>query len=256
MRLIFFTLFGILLLLFGCGSDETSEPIEVTPNYFPDGIGSRWVYLYSDGSQGTTEVNDEINIDGKSYRTLKDTPTPEESKFDLLKSISYRLTENQVLFAVGGKIDSYVENEILASVQNELAGLDLRVTVEPIPPPELVFLHFPPSPSFQWSALDMNISGSIMLQNLALLQFPFEVVIRVMGEVVAEGPLETPAGNFENAYQLEYQTEITQTLFSETETTVHSQTLWFVPHVGIAKTENEFGGSALIEYSLVQGGEE
>ena len=95
-----------------------------------------------------------------------------------------------------------------------------------------------------------------MLQNLALLQFPFEVAIRVTGEVVAESPLETPAGNFENAYQLEYQTEIAQTLFSETETTEHSQTIWFVPHVGIAKTENELGGSALIEYSLAQRVEE
>ena len=252
MQLILFTVCGILLLLLGCGSDETSEPIEVMPNYFPDGIGTRWVYLHSDGTQGTTEVNDEIIIDGKSYRTLKETPPSEESELDLLKSISYRVTENQIFFAVGGKVDSYVENEIPTSVQNELAGLDLNVTVEPVALPELVFLQFPPSPGLQWNALDMKISGSIMLQNLVLLQFPFEVIIRVTGEVVAEGPLETPAGNFESTYQLEYQTEITQTLFSETETTEHSQTIWFVPHVGIAKTENELGGSELIEYSLAQ----
>ena len=243
-----FTICGILLLLLGCGSDETSEPIEAVPNYFPDGIGSRWVYLSSDGTQGTTEVNDEINIDGKSYRTLKETPPNEKTDFDLLKPISYRVTENQILFAVGGEIDGYVQNEIPGSVQDDLAGLDLSVTVEPVPPPELVFLHFPPSPSFQWNALDMKINGSIMLQNLALLQFPFEVVIRVTGKVVAEGRLETPAGNFENAYQLEYQTEITQTLFSEPKTTEQSQMIWFVPHVGIAKTENELGGSELIEY--------
>lgn len=252
MRQILFIVCGILLLLFGCGSDETSEPIEVVPNYFPDGIGTRWVYLSSDGSQGTTEVNGEINIDGKNYRTLKETPPDEKTDFDLLKPIPYRITENQILFAIGGKIDHYVQNKIPALVQDDLAGLDLSVTVEPIPPPELVFLQFPPSPSFQWNALDMKINGSIMLQNLALLQFPFEVVIRVMGKVVAEGPLETPAGNFEKTYQLEYQTEITQTLFSETETTEHSQTIWFVPHVGIAKTENELGGSELIAYSLAQ----
>lgn len=256
MRLILFTACGILLLLFGCGSDETPEPIEVVPNYFPDGIGTRWVYLNSDGIQGTTEVNDEINIDGKNYRTLKETPPNEKTDFNLLKPISYRVTENQILFAVGGEIDHYVQNEIPALVQDDLAGLDVRVIVEPVSPPELVFLHFPSSPSFQWNALNMKVNGSIMLQNLALLQFPFEVVIRVTGEVVAEGPLETPAGNFENAYQLEYQTEITQTLFSETETIAHRQTIWFVPYVGIAKSENELGGSALIAYSLAQGVEE
>ena len=250
MKRILFSAYGILLLLFGCGSDETPEPMEVMPNYFPDAVGSRWVYLYSDGIQGTTEVSQELNIDGKNYRTLKETPPNEETDFDLLKPVSYRVTEHQILFAIGGEIDRYVQNEMLASVQDDFSGLDLSVTVEPIPSPELVFLQFPPSPSFEWNALNMQINGSIILQNIALLQFPFEVVIRIRGEVVAEGPLETPAENFENVYQLEYQTEITQTLFSETKTTEHSQTVWFVPHVGIAKTENELGGSELIAYSV------
>ena len=250
MRLIFFTICGTLLLLFGCGSDETPEPTEAVPNYFPDSIGTRWVYLHSDGIQGTTEVNDEINIDGKNYRTLKETPPNEETDFDLLKPISYRVTENQVLFAIGREIDRYVKDEIPAAIENDFAGLDLSVTVEPISSPELVFLQFPPSPNFQWDALNMQINGSIILQNIGLLQFPFEVVIRITGEVVAEGTLETPAGNFEKTYQLEYQTEITQTLFSETKTREHSQTIWFVPHVGIAKTENELGGSELIAYSV------
>ena len=250
MKRILFTICGTLLLLFGCGSDETLEPMEVMPNYFPDTVGSQWVYLYSDGIQGTTEVSQKINIDGKNYRTLKETPPNEETDFDLLKPVFYRVTEHQILFAIGGEIDRYVQNEMLASVQDDFSGLDLSVTAEPIPSPELVFLQFPPSPSLQWNALNMQINGSIILQNIALLQFPFEVVIRITGEVVAEGPLETPAGNFENAYQLEYQTEITQTLFSETKTTAHSQTIWFVPHVGIAKTENELGWSELIAYSV------
>ncbi|RKU38019.1 hypothetical protein C6496_07630 [Candidatus Poribacteria bacterium] len=238
------------MLLFGCGSDETLEPMEVMPNYFPDAVGSQWVYLYSDGIQGTTEVSQKINIDGKNYRTLKETPPNEETDFDLLKPVSYRVTENQILFAIGGEVDHYVQNEIPALVQNDFAGLDLSVTVESIPSLELVFLQFPPSPSFQWNALNMQINGSIILQNIALLQFPFEVVIRITGAVVAEGPLETLAGNFENAYQLEYQTKITQTLFSETKITEHTQTIWFVPHVGIAKTENELGWSELIAYSV------
>lgn len=249
-RLILFTVCGMLLLLFGCGSDETSEPAEVVPNYFPDAVGSRWIYLNSEGVRTTTEVNDKINIDGKNYRTLKDTPSGEETDVDLLKPVSYRVTENQILFAIGGEIDRYVKGEIPTSVQDDFAGLDLSVTVEPTPSPELVFLHFPPSPGFQWNALNMTINGSIILQNIALLQFPFEVVLRITGEVVAEGPLETPAGNFEQTYQLKYQTEITQTLFAETKMTEHSQTLWFVPHVGIAKTENELGWSELIEYSV------
>ncbi len=249
MRLTFLTFCGILLL-FGCGSDETTEPIKQMPNYFPDAIGNRWVYLNSDGIQGTTEVNEEINIDGKNYQALKETPPTEKTDVDLLKPIYYRITEDQILFAIRGEVTDYVKDEIPASVQDDFTGLDLSVTVAPISWPELVFLHFPPSPSFQWNALNLKINGSLILQNIALLQFPFEVIIRVRGEVVAEGPLETPAGNFENAYQLKYRTDITQRLFSETETTEYSQTIWFVPHVGIAKRENELGWSALLAYSV------
>ena len=250
MRLTFLIFCGTLLL-FGCGSDEMSEPIEVMPNYFPDAVGSRWTYLRSDGTQGTTEVSGETNIDGKSYRILKDMPPPKESEFDLLQPVYYRVTENQVFFAVGGKIDGYIQNELLASVEDDFAGLELSVSVDSILYPELTLFQFPLTPNSEWEALNLKISGSISLQNLALLQFPFEVTMNIMGEVVAEGPLETPAGSFGETYQIEYQTAITQTLFSETEMWEYRQTVWFAPHVGIVKSENEDGdGAVLIAYSL------
>ena len=250
MRLTFLIFCGILLL-FGCGSDETPAPIEQIPNYFPDTVGSRWTYLNSDGTQGTTEVSGETNIDGKHYRIIKDTPQSQETEFDPLKPVYYRVTENQIFFAVGGEIDSYVQNELLASIQDDFAGLELSVAADSISDPELTFFQFPLIPNSQWEALNLKISGSISLQNLALLQFPFEVIMRITGEVVAQGPLETPAENFEETYQIKYQTEITQTLFSETETWQDRQTIWFAPHVGIVKTENEDGeGAVLIAYSL------
>lgn len=246
-----FLIFSGILLLFGCGSDETPEPIEQMPNYFPDAVGSRWTYLHSDGTQEVTEVSGETNIEGKNYRILKDTPPPKKTELDLLKPAYYRVTENQVFFTLGGKIDRYVENDLTASAQDDFAGLELHVAVDSISYPELTFFQFPLIPNSQWEALNLKISGSISLQNLALLQFPFEVIMRIIGEVVADGPLETPAGNFEETYQIKYQTEITQTLFSETETWQDRHTIWFAPHVGIVKTENEDGdGAVLIAYSL------
>jgi hypothetical protein len=248
-QLILLTFCSILLLL-GCGSDETSPPIEEMPNYFPDAIGSRWVYLNSAGTQGTLEVSGETNIEGKNYRILKTTPSTDETEFDLLKPIYYRVTQNEVFFVVGGKIDRYVQNKLPASVQDEFAGLELTVVVDSISNSELTYLQFPLIPNAQWEALNVKISGNIILQNLLLLQFPFEVVMRVTGEVVAENPLETPAGRFEEVYQIEYQTEITQTLLSKSETIQHRQTIWFTPYVGIVKSEAEGSVSELIEYSL------
>lgn len=103
-----------------------------------------------------------------------------------------------------------------------------------------------------WEAFNLKISGSISLQNLALLQFPFDVMMRVTGEVVAQSPLDTPARHFEETYQIEYKTEITQTLFSESETTQQRQMVWFAPHVGIVKVEDESGVTELIAYTFPQ----
>ena len=249
MRLILFALCSILLLS-GCGSDETPAPTEQMPNYFPDGIGSRWIYKNSDGRQWTREVSGEANIEGKDYRVFEDTPPITATEFDFLNSTYYRVTSNEVMFTVSEKVTDYLQTELPQAVQDEFAGLELTVAVEPFAHPELVFFQIPLVLNFQWDALNIKVNGNIILQNLVLLQIPFEVHIRVKGEVVAESPLETPAGNFEKTYQIEYQTEITHTLFSADETIQGNETIWFAPHVGVVKIENEHDVTELIEYTL------
>ena len=249
MRL-FFLIFCDILLLFSCGSDETSVLIKQTPNFFPDAVGSQWIYRNSEGIQSTLEVSGETNIEGKNYSILKYTPPIEEREFDLLKPTYYRATQDQAFFAVGEKIDHYVQNEVPALVQDDFAGLELGVSADTISYPELAYFQFPMILNSEWEAFNLKISGSISLQNLALLQFPFDVMMRVTGEVVAQSPLDTPAGRFEETYQIEYQTEITYTLFSETDTIEQNQTVWFTPHVGPVKIEDEGGVTELIAYSL------
>ncbi|MCY3724797.1 MAG: hypothetical protein OXG97_21480 [Candidatus Poribacteria bacterium] len=249
MRLILFMLCSILLLS-GCGSDETPAPVEQMPNYFPDGIGSRWIYKNSDGHQWTREVSGEANIEGKDYRIFKDTPPLAGTALDFLNSTYYRVTPNAVIFTVSQQVTDYLQTELPKAVQDEFAGLELTVAVEPFAQPELVFLQIPLAPNFQWDALNIKVRGNIILQNLVLLQIPFEAHIRVKAEIVAESPLETPAGNFEKTYRIEYQTEITHTLFSADETIQGKQTIWFGPHVGVVKIEDEDGVTELAEYTL------
>lgn len=249
MRLTSLMMCGIFIL-FGCGSDETSAPIEGKPNYFPNAVGSRWIYRNADGFQWTLEISGEINIEGKDYITFKTTPPIEEIGFDFLKPDAFRVEQNRVLFAIGEKIDRYVQIELPKAAQDELAGLELTAAVEPISHTELIFLQVPLTLNAQWDAFDVKVNGSIVPQNLALLQIPFEVLMSIKAEVVAESPLETPAGNFEKTYQIEYQIEITHSLFSEAETTQLNQTVWFVPHVGIVKVEDKHGATELIAYTL------
>lgn len=239
-----------IFTLFGCGSDETPTPIEPKPNYFPDAVGSRWIYRNSDGLQWTREVSGETEIEGKAYRIFTDTPPTQEIEFDFLKSIYHRVTPNQILSVVGEKVEHFIETELPKAVQDEFAGLELTAVVVPIAYPELVLLQTALIPNLQWEAFNIKVEGSIILQNLVLLQIPFEVLISVKAEVVAESSLEMSAGNFAQAYQIEYKTEITRTLFSGDETITHHLTVWFAPHVGIVKTENEHGTTELIEYTL------
>ena len=239
-----------IFILFGCGSDETSAPIEQKPNYFPDAVGSRWVYQDSKGLQWTREVSSETNIEGKNYRVFKDTPPNRGSDLDFLNSIYYRVTPNQVLSIVGDKIEHYVKTEIPKAAQDEFAGLELTAVVEPISYPELVLFQIPLIRNLQWNAFNVTVAGNIILQNLVLLQIPFEVDISIKAEVVAESSLGTPAGSFEEVYRIEYRTEITHTLFSADETIQQNLTVWFVPHIGIVKVENEQGVTELIAYTL------
>ena len=249
MKVLFLTLCSVLLFI-ACGSDEIPEPAETKPNYFPDAIGSRWVYQNADGSAWTREITDGNDSQEKDYQTFTYTPPVIEAEIDFLKPTSFRVAQNQIFFDIGEKIDRYIQTDLLTSVKDEFQGLDVNVSLEPIPLSELLFFQIPISSNSQWDALNIKVNGSITLQNLTLLQFPFEVHFNTKGEVISQDTIETPLGKFENAFQVKYKTEIVQTVLSKEETTIRDQTIWFVPHVGIVKIKDERGVTELIEYKL------
>ena len=241
-----------VFILSGCGSDETPPPIEQTPpNYFPDAVGSRWVYRNADGYEWTREITDGYSAEAADYQRFTYTQLAADDALDYLKPNAFRVAENRVFFAIGEKVDPYIQTELPVLVEDEFAGLALDIALEPISHPEFVFFEFPLSPNVEWDAFNTKVNGSLVLQNLVLLQIPLEAQVSIKGKVVAESPLETPAGSFDSAFQIAYEMEFTHTLFPEAEVVRQRQTVWFVPHVGIVKIEDQRGVTELISYTLL-----
>ena len=239
-----------IVILSSCGSGEIPEPIEAKPNYFPDAAGSRWGYRNVDGSEWTREITDGHDSQDGDYQAFTYIPLVPEAEIDFLKPTFFRVAQNKIFFGVTEKIDRYIQIELLTLVKDDFEGLEVDVALEPISSPELFFFQIPLTSDSQWEALNLKVNGNITLQNLTLLQIPFEVHFIIRGEVVSEGAIETLAGRFENTYQLKYKTEIVQTVLSHEELTVRDQTIWFVPHVGIVRIEDEHGVTELIEHKL------
>ncbi len=239
-----------VVILSACGSDEIPAPIETKPNYFPDAVGSRWVYRNVDGAEWTREITDGHDSQDGDYQTFTYIPLVPEAEIDFLKPTFFRVAQNRIFFDVKEKIDRYIQTELLTSVKDDFEGLEVDVALEPISYPELLFFQISLTSNSQWETLNVKVNGNITLQNLTLLQIPFEVHFIIRGEVVSEGAIETLAGRFENTFQVKYRTEIVQTVFSNEESIIRDQTIWFVPHIGIVRIEDDSGVIELIEYIL------
>ena len=240
----------IVYLLFSCGSDDIPEPVKTKPNYFPDTVGSKWVYRDAAGQVWTREITDRNDTQDNIYQTFKYTPTDLETEIDILRPTSFRITQNSILLDVSDKINQYIQTELPKSVQDNFAGLDIKVVTEQVSYPELVFLQIPLISNFHWEAFDVQAQANLILQDLTLLHIPFEVLINIKAEVLSQSLSETPAGSFENTYQIEYQIDMTHTVFSETDSSIDTHSIWFTPHVGIVKIEDHRGVSELVEYTL------
>lgn len=242
-------LFSILMFS-ACSSDDNTEPIELKPNYFPDTVGSSWVYQNSDGSKWTQEVTDQDIIDTNRQVTLNYIPPLPNKAIDFIKPTSIQITQEHLLYDVGNKIEHYLQTVLPTYVEDEFSGLDIRVEIEPISYPKFTYLPIPLTQRSHWENPIVNVSGNFFLQDLVLLQVPFDVSFSVQADVISMGLLESPAGNFADVYQIHYKTLITHRLFSNEETFQYNQTIWFVPHIGVVKIEDENGVSELIEYSI------
>lgn len=253
----------ITLLVSGCGSDtpETDETVvtptepKKVPSYYPDAVGNRWVYREANGVEWERIVSQERVIQGRVYRVFDYNPPLEDAPFDYLKTPSYRVTQNRVLFFVGEEINRYFEVDFAEALETEVfPGENVEVKVRAVSEHELIFFRIPPIGNFQWDVLDLKVKGDIIFLDLGGAKLPFEIHYLITGAVVGGGSVQTPAGNFETTARIQYKSIITTSIFDEEDTTEETtDTVWLAPGVGIVKVQNEDRVVELIEYSVQEG---
>lgn len=243
----FYTFF-ILLLVFGLSAVLMSDASE-TIQYFPNTLGSYWVYEDQDGNELTRRVIEGKEIAGEMYHAFSYEPALKDSTdYDYqIHPNFYQVGEERVTFLVGDAAQKAVKARL--NKEMEIFRMTLRVLMEGF---DLLYdieaetkdsFHVFPTPvafNEAWEA--MEIKAKITMRSdppQAPEEIMLDLTIVETGKVLGTENVETLAGTFENCLKIEYQTE------TKVETSPSDQapnppgesvtTLWVAPNVGIVK---------------------
>ena len=243
-----FHTFFILLIVFGLSAVLISDASE-TIQYFPNTLGSYWVYEDQDGNELTRRVIEGKEIAGEMYHAFNYEPILEDSAdYDYhIHPNFYQVGEERVTFLVGDAAQKAVkarlnkEMEIFRMTLRVLMeGFDLLYDIEAETEDSFYVLPTPVAFNETWKA--MKIKAKITMRSDPP-QAPEEIILDLTivetGKVLGTENVEILAGTFENCLKIEYQTE------TKVETSPSDQapnppgesvtTLWIAPNVGIVK---------------------
>jgi len=202
-------------MILGCGDREegiTEEgvtavgvvnPFEEPPNYFPNTIGSRWVYRNPKGFEWAREVTETTEIGPHLYHVFDYDPPIDDARFDFLKTPPYRITRNRVLFFVGDEIDrAYKKNlsDFLRARYQEFGNI--KINVNAVSQEELVFFRIPPDRGIHWEVIDLKATGNVIFRDQGNFVLPFELNWVNTGIVTRLESVETPAGTFDDCFKI------------------------------------------------------
>ena len=262
----FFTL--LLVLVFGLSAVVIGNASEIT-QYFPETLGSYWVYEDQDGNELTRRVVESKEIAGETYRAFNYEPTLKDW-VDYAYHIQpnfCQIGEEQITFWVGDDVKKAVkarltkEMEIFRKVFVEMmaspeANIDMlyEIEVETQDP----FYVLPTSVTFNEKWDVTQIKAKITMTPEPLIdpgELTLEFTVVETGRVLGTENVETPAGTFGGCLKIEYRTKTVVTTQAEAETSPPGEsvtTLWVAPNVGIVKFHQEAEGVLLKSIPLPQ----
>ncbi len=260
----------VLLLIFGLGAPLLAN--EWADFYFPDKLGSSWVYEDQDGNELTRYAVEEEDIDGKTFRAFEYEPEIEdwEKYMYAVHPFLYQVGDEWVAFYVGDNIENATKSiltkkldETLAMIRQQTAGqlppgvtIDFDYTIEPKAQDYFYLFPTPVAYNEEWVAMEldvgvkmtMNIQGAPVEIPAALKTVSSTTNVVETGNVIGKETVETEAGTFEECLKIEYRTKTTvdtelppeyKQLLPEQQTNESVSTLWLAPNVGIVKFKSE-----------------
>lgn len=260
----------VLLLIFSLSVTLLAN--EWATYYFPDKVGSSWIYEDQDGNELTRYAVKEKNVEGNTFRAFEYEPEIDdwEKYMYAVQPFLYQVGDEWVAFYVGDDIENATESilskkldETLALIHQQTAGqlppgvtIDFDYTIEPKAQDYFYLFPTPVAYNEEWVAMEldvkvemtMDIQGAPVEIPAALKTVSSTTNVVETGNVVGKETVETEAGTFEECLKIEYRTKTTvdtelppeyKQLLPEQQTNESVSTLWLAPNVGIVKFESE-----------------
>lgn len=264
----------IILFIFACSTTLMGN--EWATYYFPDAIGSYWVYEDHNGNELTRYAIEPENIDGDTYSTFSYDPSLENwADFEhYVHPYYYQVGDDWVAFFVGTEVQNAVKASMIQQMDEALVvmrqamqdqlpeGLNVTFDIDyEVDVKSQDYFYFLPTPATyneEWTAIEVNV---VLTMTIDIKGLPVEIpggstqtattytTYVEVGNVTGTETVETDAGTFEDCLVVEYRTdassetalsmEVPQQPGVQEQKGTSYTTLWLAPNVGIIKMIQE-----------------
>ena len=264
----------IPLLVFACSTTLMGN--EWANYYFPDAIGSYWVYEDHNGDELTRKAIEPENIDGDTYGAFNYDPGLESwADFEhYVHPYYYQVGDDWVAFFVGTEVQNAVKASMIQQMDEALVvmrqamqdqlpeGLNVTFDIDyEVDVKSQDYFYFLPTPATyneEWTAIEVNV---VLTMTIDIKGLPVEIpggstqtattytTYVEVGNVTGTETVETDAGTFEDCLVVEYRTdassetalsmEVPQQPGVQEQKGTSYTTLWLAPNVGIVKMIQE-----------------
>lgn len=244
-----------LLLVFGLSTALMGDESEIT-QYFPDTLGSYWVYVDQDGNELTRRAIEGEEIAEDIYHGFEYEPALEDWIDYHIHPNLYQVNEEGVTFLVGDEARRAVRARLakemgnLVKMMKEMAppeaeaGFNLLYEIEVEAPDHFYMLPASTTDNEKWDTA--QIKAKVTIAPDPPQGEPEEIILEFTisetGKVLGTENVETPAGTFEDCLKIEYRTHTGMVISPDDagDEDVNPPgesvtTLWIAPNVGIVK---------------------